>query len=454
MRSRDRIRHLAYFDSMTELPNRQALHTMIEDAVEAGEDDSLAVLFFDVDRFKQLNETLGHPGGDTLLRGIAERLRGAVRSLGLADRKQMPPISRYGGDEFALLLPGPITKDQANAYAEMVVERLAEPFEIDERRFGISVTAGYAVYPDDADVAEELLRKADAAMAEGKRSGRARIVAYSERLDRTSRRKTEIEARLRAALREGGFAVLYQVQKSARGGAVCGAEALLRWRDPELGVVEPGEFVPVAEDTGLIVPIGDWVFAQVCEQCRAWDEAGFQPLRVGVNVSARQLRELDLGRRFEGIVERAGIDPGRIELEITESALIDDGGNVASVIEELRQVGFQLALDDFGTGYSSLSYLRRFPLDRLKIDQSFVAGIPNNRADCELTGAVIAMAHNLRLEVVAEGIESRIQADFLARQGCDELQGYLLGRAEPGHKFARRLELVKPLISGEDAPEE
>ncbi len=446
--SQDRIRRLAYFDSMTGLPNRQSFQSSLGEAVARAEQrkQSLGLLFLDVDRFKQINDTLGHRGGDELLKGVSERLLSVVRTAGMApaDASGTPPVSRYGGDEFAILLEGPIDEAEAETLAATIGERLAEPFSIGGRKLGVSATIGYTLFPRDATSAEELLRKADAAMFQGKRGGRARVVQYTQRLDQSNRRRIEIESRLRGAVREGALAVHFQVQQSARGGVVCGAEALLRWRDSELGAVGPSEFIPVAEDLGLIVPIGEWVLAQVCEQCRAWDDAGFEPIRVGVNLSGRQLREPDLSARLAEIAEGAGVDPSRIELEITESALIDDQGVVVPVIEGLRRAGFRLALDDFGTGYSSLSYLRRFPLDRLKIDRSFVAGIPENRADCELTAAVIAMAHNLRLGVVAEGVETQVQADFLAAQGCDDLQGFLLGRAEPGHTFARRLELAKP----------
>ncbi len=446
--NQDRIQRLAYFDSMTGLPNRQSFQTTLRETLARAEasGETLALLFLDVDRFKQINDSLGHRGGDELLAGVADRLRSVVRTAGIATGSTAlaPPVSRYGGDEFAVLLEGSVDVDRVESLAEHINDRLAQPFEIGGRKLGVSVTTGYAIFPRDASNAEELLRKADAAMFQGKRVGRARVVGYTEQLDRHNRRRIEIEGRLRGALRDGALAVGYQVQKTARGGFVTGAEALLRWKDPELGVVEPGEFIPVAEETGLIVPIGEWVFAQVCEQCRAWADAGFEPIQVSVNLSPRQLHERDLTARLSDIVHAAGIEPGRIELELTESALIDDQGMVGSVVEGLRRAGFRLALDDFGTGYSSLSYLRRFPLHRLKIDRSFVSGIPGNRADCELTAAVIAMAHNLRLEVVAEGVESQIQAEFLAQQGCDALQGFLLGRAEPGHKFARRLELAKP----------
>ncbi len=444
----DRIQRLAYFDSMTGLPNRQSFQTTLHESIARAEGggESLALLFLDVDRFKQINDSLGHRGGDELLVAVADRLRSVARTAGLAGGPGAlaPPVSRYGGDEFAVLLEGPVDVDRVESLAEHINERLSQPFEIGGRKLGVSATTGYALYPRDATTAEELLRKADAAMFQGKRVGRARVVGYTEQLDQRNRRRIEIEGRLRGALHQGALSVGYQVQKTARGGFVTGAEALLRWKDAELGVVEPGEFIPVAEDSGLIVPIGEWVFAQVCEQCRIWDDAGFEPIQVGVNLSPRQLHERDLTARLGEIVDTAGIEAGRIELEITESALIDDQGMVGSVVEGLRRAGFRLALDDFGTGYSSLSYLRRFPLHRLKIDRSFVSGIPGNRADCELTAAVIAMAHNLRLEVVAEGVESQIQAEFLAEQGCDALQGFLLGRAEPGHKFARRLELAKP----------
>lgn len=443
----DRIRTLAYYDALTGLPNRQYFQAELSRTIGAQQVGGapVALVFVDLDRFKNVNDTLGHEGGDRLLVQVAARLEAVARSFGLFDSAQTQlPVARFGGDEFTLLVDRVESEERVDAVTDAIMGLLAEPFEIDGRSVEVTATVGVSYYPRDANSASDLLRHADSAMYEGKRTGRARTVGYSRAMGQRNLRRLEIEARLRDALRENQFGIAYQVQRRARGGRITGAEALLRWSHPELGVISPTEFISVAEETGLVVPIGEWVLEQVALQVVKWDEAGFAPLRVGVNVSARQLRDATVAERFREILARCRVSAERFEIEITESALIDDQGTVASVIEALRGSGFQIALDDFGTGYSSLSYLRRFPIDRLKIDRSFVAGIPRNRADCELTAAVIAMAHNLRLKVVAEGVESRIQADFLTQQGCDDLQGFLLGHAEPAHKFERHLEIEKP----------
>ncbi len=447
--SEDQIWNLAYFDSLTCLPNRQFFQKEAAEAIERAkaEGSKAGLIFIDLDRFKNVNDTLGHEGGDRLLVQVARRLQVVARMSGVlrtrSTAKGFSPIARFGGDEFTILIEDLEGEDMLEELARAIMEALAEPIEVDGHSISITATLGVAVYPSDAISASDLLRHADSAMYQGKRSGRARVVGYSPSMDRENLRRIELEARLREALHAGEFSMAYQVQRTARGGFLAGAEALIRWTHPELGVVPPSEFIGVAEESGLILPIGEWVFSSVCEQCKAWEDAGFEPHRVGINVSPRQLRDTGLAERFREICNYTGVDPSRLELEITESALVDDPGVVATVIEQLRRCGFQLALDDFGTGYSSLSFLRRFPIDRLKIDRSFVSGIPSNRADCELTAAVIAMAHNLRLKVVAEGVESKIQAEFLAQQGCDELQGFLLGRAEPPERFTRHLSPAK-----------
>ena len=443
-RDQDRIHRLAYFDPITDLPNRQSFRNALEEAVQSAREvnGSLGLLFLDVDRFKQINDTLGHRVGDAVLSEVGSRLVSTFRTSGF-DEDDRGSVSRYGGDEFALVIKPPVSEQTVHQVANGILERLAEPFDVDGHTFGLSATVGFSLYPRDGHSADDLINKADAAMLQGKREGRARIVGYTASLDRTVRRHIALEARLRRAIDEGAFHVVYQLQRDAQSGALAGGEALLRWQDAELGEVSPGEFIPVAEEAGLIVPIGEWVFAHVCEQCKVWDDAGFDPVRMGVNLSARQLQESDLGSRLRHIVDAAELEPSRIELEITETALIDNMEQVMGVLEDLRANGFQLALDDFGTGYSSLSYLRQLPIDRVKIDQSFVSGIPGSESDSNLTSAIIAMAHKLRLRVIAEGVETQEQADFLIRQGCDELQGFLYGKGEPGHTFARRLRLAK-----------
>ncbi len=453
-RNEDQIRNLAYFDALTGLPNRQFFQgEMVEAIARAEAGSQVGLLFVDLDRFKNVNDTLGHEGGDRLLVQVARRLTRVVERAALRSDSQTPgfsPIARFGGDEFTVMVEHLESPETLEELARTIMQELAEPIEVDGHSIAVTATLGVSVFPRDAANASDLLRNADAAMYEGKRGGRARVVGFTRSMDRENLRRLELEARLREALRNGEFAMVYQVQRTARGGFLSGAEALIRWTHPDLGVVPPSEFIHVAEESGLILPIGEWVFSTVCDQCRSWEDAGYEPLRVGINVSPRQLRDTGLAERFREITERAGVDPSCLELEITESALVDDPGVVATVIEQLRRVGFQIALDDFGTGYSSLSFLRRFPIDRLKIDRSFVSGIPSNRADCELTAAVIAMAHNLRLKVVAEGVESKIQAEFLAQQGCDELQGFLLGRAEAPDKFVRHLQPAKSELPGPD----
>ena len=376
-RSENQIRDLAYFDVLTGLPNRQFFQTELDQAIARGKakESMVGVVFVDLDRFKNVNDTLGHEGGDRLLAQVARRLVDvAGQSAEFGNASEAPgfvPLARFGGDEFTLFVESLESEEALESLTGRIMESLSEPIEVDGRSISITATLGVAVFPRDAEDASDLLRLADSAMYEGKRSGRARVVGYTRSMDERNLRRIELEAQLREALRTGQFTMNYQVQRAARGGVLSGAEALIRWRHPELGWVPPSEFIGVAEESGLILPIGEWVFASVVAQCRAWDEDGYEPVRVSVNVSPRQLRDVGLAARLQDICDREGVESERIEIEITESALIDDPGVVATVIESLRRNGFQIALDDFGTGYSSLSNLAAFP-DRPPQDRSLL----------------------------------------------------------------------------------
>ncbi len=443
-----RIRHLAYFDGLTGLPNRQLFQTRLDEALEEATTlgESVAVLFIDLDRFKQVNDTLGHGAGDRLLSAVARRFSKVVRRNDLVARASEDgdelPISRLGGDEFTVILHVK-EPDDAGIVAERLLRVLRDPFRIESHEVFIGASIGIATFPDDASDAETLTRKADTAMYSAKDRGRGIFQFYSESMNATGLRKLEMEMNMRRSLEEGGFEVHYQLQRNAVHGHVSGCEALLRWTQPDGEPVSPIEFIPIAEESGLINPLGEWVLREACARSVAWEAAGYASIPVSVNVSARQFRSDDFPTRLEAVLQDTGIDPHRVELEITESAFLIDEQSIATAFRRIKDLGVRIALDDFGTGYSSLSYLRRFPIDRVKIDRSFVREISTNPSDRALIDSIIAMVHTLGMGVVAEGVESLEQAEILRAGGCDELQGYLFAKPVPAEEFERYLERIK-----------
>ena len=440
-----RIRHLAYFDSLTSLPNRELFREQMESALERVRrgDRVLALLFLDVDRFKQVNDSLGHSMGDELLIQVADRLRAAIRgsdAVGRAGCERVElegrgtPISRLGGDEFTILLPDLEHAQDAARVARRVLHSLSRPFEVQGREIFVGASIGISVWPEDGSDSEELLRSADVAMYHAKGRGGNTYEFFSPEMNEISTRRFRLEAGLRHALERDQLAVHYQPLRDSRTGRVSAVEALIRWVNDDGDMVRPDEFIPVAEETGLIVPIGEWVLRTACRQLAAWREEGFEPIRMSVNLSVEQLRDLGIANAVEQVLFETGLSPADIELEITESCILDESPNIVAGIAALSALGLGFALDDFGTGYSSLSALQRFPIDRLKIDRSFVSAIGDSESDETLTSAIFALANRLGLEVVAEGVETEEQARVLTELGCQELQGYLFSKPRPAEE--------------------
>lgn len=442
----EKIRRLAFRDDLTGLPNRQRFNHLLRGAVSlaARSGRRMALLFLDLDGFKKVNDTLGHDIGDRLLAEVATRFSSVVRISDHIGHQQPGPgmesaVSRLGGDEFTVLLTEIKEPVDAALVAQRLVETLEDPVMLAGQEVFVSTSIGIAVYPDDAADTESLLRNADAAMYFAKGRGRNGYQFYSEEMNTTRSSQIELEGRLRTALDREEFELHYQPILDAESGEVVAAEALVRWNDAERGLIPPDEFVPVAEESGLIVPLGQWVFRTACLQARRWQTELGRSIRIGVNVSGYQIREPGMLEMVRSAIEETGVSPENVELELTESTIMQDDALTVHTLGELRDMGIGLALDDFGTGYSSLSYLRRFTIDRVKIDRSFVRELPGNPDDAALTSAIVAMAHGLRLSVVAEGVETAEQALFLRNRGCDEVQGYLFGRPMPADDFVERL---------------
>ena len=446
----ERVRRYAYRDDLTGLPNRQHFHQLLRAAVSlaARSERRMALLFLDLDGFKKVNDTLGHEVGDKLLAEVACRFSKVVRASDHLGRPNEiggePPssISRLGGDEFTVLLSEIQQPIDASLVADRLLATLETPITLAGQDLFMSTSIGIAVFPEDGEDAEALIRNADAAMYFAKGRGRNGYSFYSAEMNRSQSHRLELESRLRVALEREQLEIHYQPILAAESGRVVAAEALVRWKEPEWGYVPPDDFIPVAEETGLIVGLGQWVFRNVCEQARAWrDECG-TVIRIGVNVSGKQIREPGMVEMVRQALQATGVSPTQVELEITESTIMQDDVLTVQTLRQLKEMGVGLALDDFGTGYSSLSYLRRFTIDRVKIDRTFISELPGNASDAALTSAIIAMAHGLQLDVVAEGVETEAQAHFLELRGCDELQGYLYGRPCPAAEFADRLRAV------------
>ncbi|WP_342118254.1 putative bifunctional diguanylate cyclase/phosphodiesterase [Pseudoduganella sp. OTU4001] len=428
-----RITHLAFHDELSGLPNRRLVADRLAVALaQAKRDDSqVAVLFVDVDRFKNINDSLGHACGDLLLQQVAQRLQGALRG--------GDTVGRMGGDEFVLLCPGSGHGAAIAARAQDMLAQLAQPYEIMGMQLHVSASMGIACYPDDGDTPEVLVRNADAAMYLAKEQGRNNFQFYAPELNASILSRLKLEMELRHALAARQFELYYQPKVAMADGRLCGAEALIRWRNSEGQLVPPNRFIPVAEECGLIGAIGDWVLAEACRQYAAWRAAGLPVPALAVNVSARQFAQPEFADAMGRMLEQRGMPPGSIELELTESMLMSDVRRTGATLERLKQLGFSLAIDDFGTGFSSLNYLRHFPLDVLKIDQSFVRELLQDRAALAIVQSIIALARALNLETVAEGVETEPQRALLQEQGCGAMQGYLLARPMPAGDFANWL---------------
>ncbi len=427
-----RIRYLAHHDVLTGLPNRRLLHKRLEQAVVSARDGgrSAAVIFIDLDRFKTINDSLGYAVGDALLRAVALRL---TDTLAPADT-----VARVGGDEF-VVVPGDATgADEATAVSGRLLECLSQPYEITGYSLRVTPSIGISVYPRDGEDAETLLSRADAAMYHAKAEGRQCFRFFTERVERSSTQSLQLENELHAAVTRGELVLHYQPRFDLSRRGFVAVEALVRWQHPRRGMIGPAEFIPLAEETGLIHPIGEWVLGEACRQQRHWHERGFVPGSIAVNLSARQFRSPELADTVRRIVEDAGVDPRTIEIEITESTLMHDGGQALATLQALAALGIRISIDDFGTGYSSLSYLKRFPVHLLKIDRSFVRELPANTDDATIVRAIAGLAASLGLRVVAEGIETEDQLRFLQGVGCDEGQGFLFAPPMPAGELERR----------------
>lgn len=427
-----RIERLAYFDPLTGLPNRSQMHETLEKFMQE-EDQLLALLFIDLDRFKPINDTMGHPVGDQVLKEVAQRLAASIREQDL--------VARIGGDEFTVIMPGLSDLEEAMEEAidvsEMILHQMMQPFVIEDHQLYLSASVGVAMFPENAMSGMDLLRNADTAMYHAKAMGKNNFQFYAEEMNIKAMERLELENNLHLALRRNEFELCFQAQWDIKENKLCGIETLLRWRRPNHGIVGPDKFIPIIEETGLIVPIGEWVLRAACEQIIDWQETGYTVPKVAVNLSARQFKDTEMLDRICRIVNETGVDPELIELELTESILMDDVDRTLAVLNEARNMGFGLSIDDFGTGYSSLSYLKQFPVNNLKIDQSFIRNLPYNQEDGQITRTIVAMANNLGLGVIAEGVETQEQRQFLEEIGCYKVQGYMYSHPVPADAIAQ-----------------
>lgn len=434
-RAEQRTRYLARHDTLTGLPNRQQATEQLAQALARARRNGshTAVLVLDLDKFKRVNDCFGPASGDQLLRQVAERLQRCLRAedavLQLETDDDPGCVARVGGDEFALLVADLAQARDAAKVAVRVLEALRRPIELDGQELVVTASIGISVFPVDGTDASTLLVNADSAMSHAKADGGDGFTFYNKPMNASALERLSLEADLRHGLERGEFVLHFQPQLDLAGQRMMGAEALLRWRHPTQGMVSPLSFIPLAEESGLIVPIGEWALYEACRQACSWPEVpGQAPLRVAVNLSARQFRQFALVDQVAGALAASGLAAERLELEITESCLMQDVDLAIAILDRLRRLGCRVSVDDFGTGYSSLAYLKRFPIDALKVDRFFIRGLPGDSQDAAIIAAVMGMARGLHLEVVAEGVETSEQMDWLMRQGCDVAQGYLIAK--------------------------
>lgn len=433
-RDQERIQYLAHFDELTNLPNRTALRDHLQQAIERArkEGTCVGVLILDLDRFKLVNDSLGQHTGDALLQAATKRLKNGVRGKDL--------VARQGGDEFVIITTDLHSPENCKSAAERVRRALATPFIIAEHELHLTPSIGIAVFPKDGEDVETLIKNADAAMYQAKKAGGNGYRLYAADMNEAGHERLALEAGLRRALERNELSLVYQPQVDLETGVIFGGEALLRWQNPKLGNIPPNKFIPLAEEIGLIIPIGEWVLRTACEQARQWSAAGLPPVRMGVNLSARQLSHPGLAKTIFAMLSQSGLASERLDVEITESMLLTNLNENVRVLRELQDSGITISVDDFGTGYSSLSYLQRLPINTVKIDRSFVQDITSPSSEAPLAKVVIALAQNLKLDVVAEGVETPEQAEFLRRHGCHAVQGYYFSRPVPPAEFALLLQ--------------
>ncbi len=431
--TQERLSFLANFDSLTGLPNRVLFRDRLAQAMARAKRSGapMALMFLDLDNFKVINDSLGHAVGDELLREVAERLKGCLRQVDQVARgggEEAFTVSRLGGDEFTVIAEQLASAEDAALIARRILDALEAEVELRGQEVHVSASIGISMFPSDDSDLDGLVRHTDMAMYRAKAMGRGTFAFYSTELSAEVAARLQLESQLRRALERQEFVLYYQPKADLQTGQVSGVEALMRWHAPGRGLVQPDRFIRVLEDSGLILPVGAWAIRTACAQLAAWDKAGLPPLSLAVNLSARQFRQPYLARFIEDTISEAGIDPTRLELELTESLLMEDNEATRSVLTALANLGVRVAMDDFGTGHSSLSYLKRFDIDTLKIDRSFVAALPEDPEDNAIATAIVALGRSLHMKVVAEGVETTAQAECLRDMGCDEFQGYLLSR--------------------------
>jgi len=431
-----RVLHLAHYDELTGLPNRSMFHQRVGHALvqarRSGKE--LAILFIDLDHFKKINDTLGHEAGDRALKLIAERLRGCLR--------ESDTVGRLGGDEFVVLIEELPRSESVAEVATKILAAVARPFPLDAGEYQFTASIGISTYPGDSEDMQGLMKNADISMYRAKEQGRNNYQFYSVQMNVHTLERLALESDLRHALERDEFRLHFQPKVDIRSGRVTGAEALLRWQRPARALIPPAQFIPLAEESGLIVPIGEWVLKTACLHSEAWLDQGLPRLTVAVNLSARQFAHESLLEDVARTLRDTRLDPAYLEFEITESMVMRDPEHAVKLLGGLKAMGIRLSIDDFGTGYSSLNYLKRFPLDSVKIDRAFIQDLPGNADDAAITRAIIAMAHSLRLKVIAEGVETEEQLGFLRELGCDEMQGYLFSGPLPGDEFVRLLQVI------------
>ncbi|MGO9379815.1 MAG: putative bifunctional diguanylate cyclase/phosphodiesterase [Dissulfurispiraceae bacterium] len=431
------IRFLAYYDVLTNLPNRTLFNEILERAIKYAQQHNfiMALLFIDLDLFKRINDTLGHHVGDELLQSVTSRLLNSIRSSDYIARpdehEMMDVVSRLGGDEFILLLHNITHVSDPGKVALRILKDLSEPFDLAGREVYVTASIGISLYPNDGRDVDNLLKNADAAMYHAKAKGRNNYQHYSQHMTSSAVEYLTLETKMRKALDNNELMLHYQPKQSFSDGKIIGLEALLRWKPVDSDLVPPSNFIPLMEESGLIIPIGEWVLRSACMQNKAWQEAGYGPFVVSVNLSSRQFDQKNLIEVVTQALRDADLDPRYLELEITESTIMRDPDEAITILYILQSMGIKISIDDFGTGYSSLNYLKRIPLDSLKIDRSFIMHIESSASDQAIIKAIIALAHSLGLNVIAEGVETDRQFVFLRECGCDELQGYLLSRPLP-----------------------
>jgi diguanylate cyclase (GGDEF)-like protein/PAS domain S-box-containing protein len=427
----------ASYDALTALPNRRFFCEQLEQAIAQRRDEVLGILFIDLDNFKDINDTLGHAIGDEVLKAVAWQL---VSLMGVSDT-----VARMGADGFSMLIGDGGSPTGIGRRAETLLGEVARPRVIEGHEIIVSCSVGVAVYSFNDGDGNALLRNAEAAMYRAKDAGRNRVQWFTPEMDSAIQRRVDLSSRLRSALRKSEFSLHFQPRVSLGNGDVTGAEALIRWNAEDVGQISPADFIPIAERNGMILPVGEWVLFEACRQARLWQEKGNVAVNVAVNLSARQLRDTDIFKLVVRALEETGLPAHLLELELTESMLVHDTSRVLQALEALKEIGVCLSIDDFGTGYSSLSYLKTFPLDYLKIDRSFVADLPDDLNDGAIVRAIIDMAHTLGMKVIAEGVETRAQLDFLLAHDCDEMQGYYFSKPLPHDELKELLRKKRKL---------